>query len=422
MRKIVQCSIVMIAGAPATAGWAAPGVAQEPVVAATEPWQPVDASTGQIRDIEGLEALAEAFPNSSSVRLRLLNAYVAAERFGQAMAVAQELAGEGYAFSSATRGYLQGLVLTGLMPPWLASNELNAVSVSASEAVATLPEEAQLPEGLAVSPQGGFMVTDVVARGWWHQSRDEWQFSSEADYGNLSGITDVTRRGAVMASSDLGMVPGSVEAFSGLLIPGIGRPLRVAAPDGVNLSDIARGPDGTVFASDPLGGGVYRLSGPRSPIMTLVAPGTLRSPQGLAPSEDGSRIYVSDYRYGLAMIDTRSGKVARLTTDSPMLLDGIDGLWLHEGELIGVQNGLSPMRIVALRLSEDGNRITAMRVLERANPEWTEPLGGDVHEGALYYIGNGSWDLFEEGGSLREGVELRATQVRRLELAENPTD
>jgi hypothetical protein len=52
-----------------------------------------------------------------------------------------------------------------------------------------------------------------------------------------------------------------------------------------------------------------------------------------------------------------------------MLLDGIDGLWLQEGELIAIQNGLNPKRIVALALSDDGNHITSMRVLEQANPK-----------------------------------------------------
>lgn len=135
-----------------------------------------------------------------------------------------------------------------------------------------------------------------------------------------------------------------------------------------------------------------------------------------------SRLYASDYRYGLAVIDIATGAVSRLTADIPVLLDGIDGLWLHEGELIAVQNGISPMRILALLLSDDGTRITAMRVLEQAHPDWTEPLGGDIHEGALYYLGNGSWDLFEEGGKLKEGAELRPTDIRRLELAENPAN
>ena len=122
------------------------------------------------------------------------------------------------------------------------------------------------------------------------------------------------------------------------------------------------------------------------------------------------------------MIDAETGEVSRLAADSPMLLDGIDGLWLHGGELIAIQNGMSPKRIIGLRLSEDGNRIVSLRVLEQANPAWTEPLGGDIHDGALYYIGNGSWDLFEEGGTLREGAELHPTDIRRLELLENPTD
>ncbi|WAT18475.1 hypothetical protein OZN62_02525 [Aurantiacibacter sp. MUD11] len=384
-------------------------------------WYPVDATSGQITDVAGLEALVEAFPNSSSVRLRLLNALLAAEDLPRALQVAESLAAHGYAFSPAAREYLRGQI-EGEAPAWLAANAQIAASLATSEVVATIPAEARLPESLAVKADGSFLVTTVVSRELWSNSGGEWEEQSLPLAGNLSGVR-LGQRVVVVASGNLGML-GEGEAFaSGIFARQSGNQYSLhRAPEGVQFSDIAVGDDATLYASDPLGGGVYSSPIEGLRFLQLVPPGVLRSPQGIAPSGDGSRLYISDYRYGLAMIDLESGEVSRLAADIPVLLDGIDGLWLHEGELIAVQNGVNPMRIVALRLSEDGNRIIGVRTLERANPEWTEPLGGDIHEGALYYIGNGSWDLFEEGGVLREGSELRETHIRRLELAEKPTD
>ncbi|WP_120078673.1 SMP-30/gluconolactonase/LRE family protein [Aurantiacibacter odishensis] len=422
MRKIVRCNMMIAALTFVLAACATPASSEKPPSEARVPWHPVDARTGAITDVADLESLAQAFPNSSSVRLRLLNAYVASGQNAQATVVAEGLVLDGYAFSPGAMDYLKGLFATGSVPSWFVMNDENAAPLPASEIVATIPEKAKLPEGLSVVADGLFAVTTVVSRELWLRGEESWSAVPLPDAGNLSGIAS-DASGLVVASADLGMVPPGEEAFSGLIaMEERNYAVSMPAPEGVNLSDLTFVRDQTIYASDPAGGGVYRSEAIGSALTALVPPGTLRSPQGIAPSEDGARLYVSDYRYGLAAIDSATGQVSRLTADTPMLLDGIDGLWLHEGELIAIQNGLSPRRIVALRLSEDGNRITGMRVLERANPDWTEPLGGDIHEGALYYIGNGSWDLFEEGGTLKEGAELRPTHIRRLELREKPTD
>ncbi|MWV27900.1 hypothetical protein [Aurantiacibacter rhizosphaerae] len=385
-------------------------------------WHPVDASTAAITDIAELESLAEAFPNSSSVRLRLLNALVEAEDASQALIVAEALDRDGYAFSPGARSLLESLAPAGEAPGWISGNVGRAAAIASSEHVATIPSEAQLPEGLAMMGDGIFAVTALISREVWFGADDDWTSVPVPGVGNISGI-DSSSNDIVVASADLGMTDPSSEPFSGLIaIQDSNHPIAAPSPDGAQISDIAFFRDQVLYASDPIGGGVYRSDSVGGPIMQLVPPGLLRSPQGIAPSEDGSRLYVSDYRYGLAIVDTASGAVSRLAADEPMLLDGIDGLWLHQGELIAVQNGLSPRRIITLALSDDGNRITSLRVLEQANPEWTEPLGGDIHESTLYYIGNGSWDLFEEGGTLRQGAQLRATHIRRLDLSGNPTN
>jgi hypothetical protein len=192
--------------------------------------------------------------------------------------------------------------------------------------------------------------------------------------------------------------------------------LYIPAPAGVAVADLGVGPDGTVYASDPTGGGIYQARPGAKALETLIAPGMFRSPQGLAVSADGARLYVSDYRYGLAVVDLASGAVTRLASDVEAALDGVDGLWLHGRELIAVQNGTSPMRISAFTLSEDGQRITGQRVLEQAHPEWTEPLGGSIAGDALYYVATGQWDRYDKG-TLREGMAAIPTVIRKLSLA-----
>ena len=73
------------------------------------------------------------------------------------------------------------------------------------------------------------------------------------------------------------------------------------------------------------------------------------------------------------------------------------------------------MRIAALRLSNDGRSVVGQRILEQAHSGWTEPLGGALGKGALFYVANGQWDRFVAGEPAQDKPSL-PTQIRRLRL------
>ena len=293
--------------------------------------------------------------------------------------------------------------------------------IAASSVFDEVPASAGLVESVFVAPNGlEALATSVSQRAAYaRQPGEGWLEVAIPGTYALSGIVSTADgKTGWVASANIDGSPEDAARFTGLigLTGDPGNSLYIPAPAGVMVADLAIGPDGTVYASDPQDGGVYRAPPGATALAALVAPGTFRSPQGLAVSADGARLYLSDYRYGLAMVDLASGAAVRLASDVPAALDGVDGLWLHMGELIAVQNGTSPMRISAFRLSEDGTRITGHRLLEQAHPEWTEPLGGSIARGALYYVATGQWARYDKG-SLREGQSPIPSVIRRLPLA-----
>jgi hypothetical protein len=173
-----------------------------------------------------------------------------------------------------------------------------------------------------------------------------------------------------------------------------------------------------VFASDPLSGAVYRALPEAIALDVLVAPGTLRSPQGIAIFPEHNAIVVSDYSYGLALVELDSGTVRRIASRVPQWLDGIDGLWRRGSKLIAIQNGHRPMRIVEIELAEDLLSVTSLKVLERAHPSWTEPVGGGVDGDELIYVATGQWDRFGPGGQPTDDQPPIPTGVRILQLGE----
>lgn len=387
-------------------------------------WRPVDAETGQIREVEGLEALAEAFPDSSSVRLRLLNAQLGAEDFDGLLATLSWLKARGYVFSETARGQIPELVGATYAARARALLLPAAEPIEASEVVATAPAEAGLIEGIYVPEDDDVILATSITGNSLHLFKPEsgWIDAMPPGANDLSGIvSEPDNSMGWVASANLDESEDEEVLFTGLigLTGDLDNPILVPAPEGAAISDLTISTEATVYASDPLGGGIYRKPVAATALEVLVAPGTFRSPQGLALSEDGKRLYVSDYRYGLAIIDLASGEVARLASDVSAMLDGIDGLFRYGNELIAIQNGTSPMRISALTLSEDGYRISGVRVLEQAHPEWTEPLGGSIAKGALFYVATGQWDRFVKGEPASD-KPAQPTEIRRLPLSAAP--
>lgn len=383
-------------------------------------WRPVDAATGRIADVAGLEQLARDFPDSASVRLRLLNAQLETGEGEAALASLRWLAVRGHVFGAGAQAQIPQLIGAAHAEAARALLIPAPEVLAASTVLDEIPASAGLIESVFVRPDGdpGF-ATSVSRRSLFVRfSQGDWREIVVPRAQALSGLAShPDRESAWVASANIDGSPDNAALFTGLIeLPGdVDDFIYHPAPAGVAVSDLAVGPDGTVYASDPIGGGVYRLRPYAAALEALVPPGTFRSPQGLAVSADGARLYVSDYRYGLAIIDLASGAVTRLASDVEAALDGVDGLWLHEGGLIAIQNGTSPMRISAFRLSDDGTRIVGHRILEQAHPDWTEPLGGSIADGALYYVATGQWDRYDKG-VLREGQVPLSTVIRRLPL------
>lgn len=382
----------------------------------------VDADTGQIRDVAGLAQLASEFPDSGTVRLRLLNAQLEGGDGNGVLATLEWLNQRGYVFSEVARGQIPKLVGEGLAERATALLLPPAAPVERSAVVLSVPEFAGLTESVVREPRDDRTVISSVSERAIFAKRPGggWDAYRPEGVANISGMALDPRDSTIwLGVGNIDGGEGRNDAFSGLLaLPySASQEIRIAAPAGVSLSDITVAEDGAVYASDPVGGGVYARFAGEDTLSTLIAPGTFRSPQGLAASADGRRLYVSDYRYGIAIVDLETRAVSRLVSDIPAILDGVDGLWRYGNELVAMQNGTSPMRIVAFRLSEDGLRVIGQRVLERAHADWTEPLSGSLDGDNLLYIGNGQWDRYVAGQQAQDKPPL-PTEIRILRLSE----
>jgi hypothetical protein len=100
------------------------------------------------------------------------------------------------------------------------------------------------------------------------------------------------------------------------------------------FNDLALLPDGSVVLTDPSAGAIYGAKLDDSGLREIVPPASLRGPNGIAISEDGTVAWVAEYVYGVARVDLETGKHVAVAVPEQIALVGVDGLYLRGDELI----------------------------------------------------------------------------------------
>jgi DNA-binding beta-propeller fold protein YncE len=189
---------------------------------------------------------------------------------------------------------------------------------------------------------------------------------------------------------------------------------RYDVPDAQQLNDVAVAPGGRVFASDSGNGAVYEVpvKAPAAP-RAIVAAGQLRGSNGLAVSPDAKRLYVA-HSTGIAVVDLDSGELKRLANDTRENIAAIDGLYMWQGQLVGVENVTNPGRVVAITLSADGLKATRVQtLLSHHHSSLYEPTTGvPTPDGFFLLAATGVSHYNAEGAIVRPDTIPRPTVLR----------
>ena len=281
-----------------------------------------------------------------------------------------------------------------------------------------------IPEGIAYDPKGNrffigsiaqrkIMVTD--AKG---SARD---FSSAADkLDQVLGLAVDAARGHLYAVSTNGFHESAKVERRNMVVRydlKDGRLLdRFPAPDAAQLNDLAMAPDGTLYVTDSQSGSLFCKKPDEKALTRLGETGSLRGANGIAIGADGI-VYVT-LSTGIARVDPATGAPTRLPQPDSVVTGGIDGLYWHAGNLLGVQNVTNPGRVIQIALSDKGSRIADLTVLQsHHHPDFAEPTTGTIAHGALYVIGNSYVAHYQPDGTIKNVDALKGTAVIAVPLA-----
>jgi hypothetical protein len=284
----------------------------------------------------------------------------------------------------------------------------NGEPAGASEPAFTLPWRDFVPEGIARDPaSGAFFVSGVHGRRVERVESDgRTRTVAEGPWSALGLAIDPARRilwigtaamreTAGVDSTDIGRgaVIG-VDLDSGRCVA------ELALPDDGSdhvPGDLSIGPDGSLYVSDGAAGVLWVLRPGSEALEVLTGADTLVSPQGSAQSADGRTLWLADYSLGVLAVDPRTGRAQRLEQPDDAALLGIDALLVHGNDLIAVQNGVRPARVLRLTVDPAAEVVRGWEVVAAALPEFEEPTGATIVDGRLYLIANSHWDRFEDG-------------------------
>jgi sugar lactone lactonase YvrE len=182
------------------------------------------------------------------------------------------------------------------------------------------------------------------------------------------------------------------------------------------FGDVAVAPNGDVYVSDSQAPWIHVLPTGRDSLARFATHPLFRSLQGMAITPDGRTMFVADYSHGLLRVDLQSRSVTALRIARGVTALGVDGLYLKGGALVGVQNGISPMRIARFCLDDDARSVRRVEVLDRNSALADEPTLGAVVGDSLFYVATSQWEKFGDDGKRSGNAQLRAASLLGLSL------
>ncbi|ESQ75997.1 hypothetical protein ABAC402_06010 [Asticcacaulis sp. AC402] len=371
---------------------------------------------GQFRDhrIAGMRALeagdlagaarrfggaAAILPDSPSILLLQTQVSLQQKRKAEARATMVDYLGRGYVLDLARHPEFNAL--------WDADMEDQLVSnqspVGEMRVTATLP---------------GFGLTDSMA----YAPASEQMFLSHVHTGKVTALTAAGSRDVVtfrpgVAAYGLGLRDNRLWATTAATRQTKGYDPKLNISSKVVLVDPANGQilqsftHGTdrrfghllmgrddLYVADTSHGEILRLNAYQGELEVLIPEGYMDSPTGLTENQDATVLIVADFISGLYRVDLTLGSLVRLLPPEGGSTLGFSAITRYGSDIIAIQNGFQPNRIVRLRMSEDWSQILAVETILRSK-QLSQPTQGLVTGDYFLFVARSQWDNLDSQGN-----------------------
>ena len=160
---------------------------------------------------------------------------------------------------------------------------------------------------------------------------------------------------------------------------------------------------------------LFRIKNGTENVEPLLILKGLPSIKALTSNSQGTLLYLSDFELGMFVINLETMQLAPLVRTDKGFFAGINDLFYDNGDLVAIQSGVNPARLMRYVLKDD-LLLVNMFPIEASQPEF-KSLGNGVLVGDhLYYAANSQWAQVDALGRL-----LPETTWEPLVVMKSPT-
>lgn len=318
----------------------------------------------------------------------------------------------------------------------LAAKE-NGTRVHGSKLAFMLPETDLIPEGIAYDPVDKvFFLSSLHKRKivrvrlrTGHRPPIVEDFTSQGQdglYSTLGMKVDAERRILWVCSSAESFMKGYSESDAGkaalfkydLNTRKLIRKYELGPNPGHLLNDIALNAEGDVFVTDTATGEIFTVRYEKDELEIFIPAGRFESPNGIAISDDGRKLFISDMPFGVYVVDLKTKRSERLPQRVGVSPSGSDGLYFYDNSLIGIINIVSQRngRVARFYLDGSAKAVTHAAVLDCNHRLYQWPTTGVVVGDSFFYIANSQFGNFNSEQRVFPQKYLRKVAVMRLKL------
>jgi sugar lactone lactonase YvrE len=184
------------------------------------------------------------------------------------------------------------------------------------------------------------------------------------------------------------------------------------------LNDVALNAEGDAFVTDTATGEIFTVRRERDELEILIPAGRFESPNGIAISNDGRKLFISDLPFGVYVVDLKTKRSKRLPQSVGISPSGSDGLYFYDNSLIGIINIVSERngRVARFYLDRPAKAVTHAAVLDCNHRLYQWPTTGVVVGNSFFYIANSQFGSFNSEQRTFPLKDLRKVAVMRLKL------
>jgi sugar lactone lactonase YvrE len=255
-----------------------------------------------------------------------------------------------------------------------------------------------VPEGIAYDPKGkrfylGSMVKHKIIR---CTGRGDCEvFVEGGELGEVLGLKIDSKSNSLWATNNA-REKAALFRYDLNLRKLMGKYVAAPGDSPHQFNDIAVSSKGDVFVTDTPAGTVHWIVHGTERLEEFKPRMNITSPNGIALSADGRKLYVAGFPNGITVVDLATRSFKPIAHPPDLCMATIDGLQFHDGSLVAIQNGVMTHRVARFYLNKDLDRIERFEILERRNPLFNGITTGAVAGDSFYYMANTQMD--KQGG------------------------